>query len=97
MLPAVGIICAAASIVSGAAGSCDNWNFNSSNPALYVGGNYNQNENHGLFYVNYTNASNANGNIGARLHFQRPHAGQPNGMARIFAHPSVKIGIQETD
>ena len=46
---------------------CDNWNFNSSNPCLYAGGNYNQNSNHGLFYVNYTTASNSNGNIGARL------------------------------
>ena len=38
-------------------GSADNWNFNASNPCLYFGGNYNQNGNHGLFYVNYTSAS----------------------------------------
>jgi hypothetical protein len=42
----------------------DNWNFNSSNPCLHVGGNYNQNQNHGLFYVNYNGTSNANANIG---------------------------------
>lgn len=46
--------------------SCDYWNFNASNPCVYVGGNYNQNGNHGLFYVNYNSVSNANGNIGSR-------------------------------
>ena len=45
------------------------WNFNSSNPCLYVGGNYNQNTNHGLFYVNYNTASNSNANIGCRILF----------------------------
>ena len=30
-----------------AVGSPDNWNFNASNPCLHVGGNYNQNLNHG--------------------------------------------------
>ena len=49
----------------------DNWNFNASNPCLHVGGNYNQNLNHGLFYVNYNSATNSNGNIGARLQ-ERP-------------------------
>ena len=49
--------------------SCDNWNFNSSNPCLYVGGNYNQNTNHGLFYVNYNDVSNSNANIGCRILF----------------------------
>ena len=39
-------------------------NFNSSNPCLHVGGNYNQNLNHGLFYVNYNGTSNSNANIG---------------------------------
>ena len=34
---------------------------------LYFGGNYNQNGNHGLFYVNYTSASNSNANIGCRV------------------------------
>jgi hypothetical protein len=45
----------------------DNWNFNSSNPCLHVGGNYNQNLNHGLFYVNYNSSSNSNDNIGCRI------------------------------
>lgn len=47
--------------------SCDNWNFDASNPCVYVGGNYNQNGNHGLFYVNYNTASNSSGNIGSRF------------------------------
>ena len=46
--------------------TCDNWNYNASNPCLYVGGNYNQNTNHGLFYVNYNSTSNSNDNIGCR-------------------------------
>lgn len=34
---------------------------------LHVGGNYNQNQNHGLFYLNGNNAaSNSNANIGCR-------------------------------
>lgn len=45
----------------------DNWNFNGSNPCLHHGGNYNQNQNHGPFYVNYNSASNTNDNIGCRL------------------------------
>ena len=49
--------------------TCDNWNFNSSNPCLYVGGNYNQNTNHGLFFVNYNDVSNSNANIGCRILF----------------------------
>lgn len=69
--------------------TCDNWNFNSSNPCLYVGGNYNQNTNHGLFYVNYNSTSNSNANIGCHilfvlcliLHFT----------AQVVAHPLVKI------
>lgn len=44
----------------------DNWNYNASNPCLHRGGNYNQNLNHGLFYVNYNGTSNANANIGCR-------------------------------
>ena len=48
-------------------GSADNWNFNASNPCLHFGGNYNQNGNHGLFYVNYNSASNSNANIGCRV------------------------------
>ena len=59
-------------------GSADNWNFNASNPCLYFGGNYNQNGNHGLFYVNYTNASNSNANIGASFYglANHPHTRQ---------------------
>ncbi len=45
----------------------DNWNYNASNPCLHCGGNYNQNQNHGLFYVNYNRTSNANSNIGCRI------------------------------
>lgn len=41
----------------------DNWNFNGRYPCLYHGGNYNQNQNHGPFYINYNNASNTNDNI----------------------------------
>ena len=47
--------------------SCDYWYFGSSNPCLYVGGNYSHYSNYGLFYVNYVSASNYNGNIGCRL------------------------------
>ena len=36
---------------------------------MHVGGNYNQNQNHGLFYMNGNNAaSNKNANIGSRIH-----------------------------
>lgn len=45
----------------------DNWNYNASNPCLHCGGNYNQNQNHGLFYVNYNTATNTNANIGCRI------------------------------
>ena len=47
--------------------SADHCNYNSSGVVLYVGGNYNQNQNYGLFYMNgNNNASNSNSNIGAR-------------------------------
>ena len=52
-----------------AVGSPDNWNFNASYPCLHVGGNYNQNLNHGMFYVNYNGTSNSNANIGCQLLF----------------------------
>lgn len=45
----------------------DNWNFNASNPCLHAGGNYGQNQNHGLFYVNYNTAANTSTNIGCRV------------------------------
>lgn len=46
--------------------SCDNWNFNASNPCVNVGGNYNQNTNYGLFYFNNNGTTNKNANIGSR-------------------------------
>lgn len=50
---------------------------------LYVGGNYNQNQNNGLFYRNGNNsASNTNANIGARQHGLRGIASK----ARVVAH-----------
>ena len=52
-----------------AVGSPDNWNFNASNPCLHVGGNYNQNLNDGVVYVNYSGASYSNANIGCQLLF----------------------------
>ena len=46
----------------------DHCNYNSSGVVLYVGGNYNQNQNHGAFYLNGNNgASNANANIGSHI------------------------------
>ena len=45
----------------------DYWNFTASYPCLHVGGNYGQNRNHGLFYVNYNTASNTSTNIGCRI------------------------------
>lgn len=47
---------------------CDYCNYDSSGVVLHVGGNYSQNTNHGLFYLNGNNtASNANTNIGCRF------------------------------
>ena len=82
--------------------SADYWYFDASGPCLYFGGNYNQNGNHGLFYVNYTNASNSNANIGCRVLLwtgypppypatQRPTPGR--GHPR---HPLVQISHQDT-
>ena len=46
----------------------DHCNYNSSGVVLYVGGNYNQNQNYGAFYLNGNNgASNANANIGSHI------------------------------
>lgn len=47
--------------------SCDYWSFISSYPCLYVGGYYSHYSNYGLFFVNCSSASNANGYIGCRL------------------------------
>jgi hypothetical protein len=51
----------------------DNCNYNASGVVLHVGGNYNQNLNHGLFHLNGNNAaSNSNGNIGCRQLVNNP-------------------------
>jgi len=47
--------------------SCDYWGYDSSYPCLFVGGYYNQYAYLGLFYVNYSSASNSDGSIGCRL------------------------------
>lgn len=47
--------------------SCDYWYFYSSYPCLYVGGYYSHSSNYGLFFVNCSSASVANGYIGCRL------------------------------
>ena len=48
-------------------GLCWCVNSNTGWRALYVGGNYNTNDNYGLFYFNANNAaSEANDNLGAR-------------------------------
>lgn len=47
--------------------SCDYWYFNSSNPCLCVGGDYNQNAYYGMFCVSYYSASYYDGSIGCRL------------------------------
>lgn len=47
--------------------SCDYWYFSASDPCVYVGGYYGQSGGQGLFYVDFTAASFAHGNIGSRL------------------------------
>lgn len=37
----------------------DNWNFASNTLCLHRGGDYNRNQNYGMFYLNYNSASNA--------------------------------------
>lgn len=56
-------------------GSCDDWDFDSSNPCLYVGGYYDQYAIYGMFCVNYYTASNYNGCLGCRFLFDfiQPH------------------------
>ena len=62
---------------------------------LHVGGNYNQNQNHGLFYANGNNAaSNSNGNVGSRRLVLGPatrHFPARAGMGGIAAQLSLKI------
>ena len=45
----------------------DSWSFNASSPCLYVGGDYSQGLDLGLFYVYCNTASDANASIGCRL------------------------------
>ena len=59
----IGIICAS---VGRFCVFPDYWCFGASSPCLYAGGYYNQNLDYGAFCVDYTNASNANANIGCR-------------------------------
>lgn len=47
--------------------SCDYWNFSSSCPCLYVGGDYSHDSDYGLFCVYYYSTSGAYGGIGCRL------------------------------
>lgn len=47
--------------------SCDNWDFNSSGPCVYVGGYYYQNTYRGLFFVDGSTASGSFDNVGCRL------------------------------
>lgn len=71
----------------------DRCNYNSSNPCLYVGGNYNnQSRNYGLFYSNSNSTSNTNTNIGSRtqnMTWLVSYADPVRGA--VVAHPSVKI------
>lgn len=81
----------------------DNWNFNGRYPCLYHGGNYNQNQNHGPFYINYNNASNTNDNIGCRI-LAEPQANpplvvgvpHPFYIARLTAQHLLKKSRQDT-
>lgn len=47
--------------------SCDYWYYGASCPCLFVGGNYDQSGDRGLFFVSYGTASNASAGIGCRL------------------------------
>lgn len=47
--------------------SCDGWYFGASGPCLYVGGNYSQNGDRGLFCVYYTGTSYSVAYLGCRL------------------------------
>lgn len=48
-------------------GSCDDWDYDSSNPCLCCGGGYNQYENYGLFCVYYFGVSDAYAYVGFRV------------------------------
>lgn len=67
----------------------DHCNYNSSGVVLRIGGNYNQNQNYGMFYLNGNNdASNQNSNIGSR-HLVKTVT--IDFLAQAFAHLLVKI------
>lgn len=48
-------------------GSCDDWDYDSSNPCLCCGGGYNHYENYGLFCVYYFGVSDAYAYVGFRV------------------------------
>ena len=52
----------------------DYWYFNGSYPCLGRGGSYSQGQYHGPFYVGYSGASYASGDIGCRLQERPPKA-----------------------
>ena len=68
----------------------DSWDFSGSHPCLHHGGNYNQNQNHGPFYVNYNSVSNSNTNIGCRT-LLCVLLTNLRTTAQVVAHLSVKI------
>lgn len=70
--------------------TCDNWNFNSSNPCLCVGGYYNRSTNHGLFYVDYYSVSDSDTSIGCRTLLCVLLTNLQT-TAQVVAHLSVKI------
>ena len=52
----------------------DYWNYNGSNPCLYHGGNYGQDQGRGPFYISCNGASYRNIFIGCRLQERPPKA-----------------------
>ena len=50
----------------------DSWNFEGSNPCLYHGGNYYQNQNHGPFFISSRIASYQGTSVGCRLQERPP-------------------------
>lgn len=52
----------------------DVWDFSGSNPCLFHGGSYYQNQSYGPFYVYYSSASNSYAYIGCRLQERPPKA-----------------------
>lgn len=56
----------------------DNWYFSGSDPCLYHGGFYGQDQNRGPFYVIYSSTSNSYGSFGCRI-LAKPQANPPFG------------------